>query len=334
MNKLISIIIPCFNGEPTIAKCLSAIYQSEVCDYEVIVVDDHSIDNSLNIIQQFPCKLIALGERRGAAYARNIGAKVAKGDVLFFTDADCVVTKQTLRIVEQSLANIHEKIIIGGTYTRKSYDNNFFSNFQSIFIHYSETKHPVNPDYIATHALAMHRNLFHQYAGFNDHVFPILEDVEYSHRLKNLGVRLQLNPHIQVQHIFNFSLFRSMKNALRKSKYWTAYIIDNKDLFKDSGTASYELKTNTLIFAFSTIMLIIFLLSDLLVIMGVVLMAVLGNTFVNYCFINTMHKSFGLKFTIFATAYYFCVYPIAVIIGSLLGVNEYLRMHFLARGYS
>ena len=333
MNKLVSVIIPCFNGESTIAQCLSAIYQSEECHYEVIVVDDHSIDNSLNIIQQFPCKLIELERRRGAAYARNIGAKVAKGDVLFFTDADCVVMKKTLKVVQQSLTNIHEKIITGGTYTRKSYDNNFFSNFQSIFIHYSETKHPVNPDYIATHALAMHSKLFKQYAGFNNHVFPILEDVEYSHRLKKLGVRLQLNPYIQVQHIFNFTLLRSMKNALRKTKYWTAYTIDNKDLFKDSGTASYELKTNTFIFAISILMLIIFLLSDQSVTISVILVAVLCNTFVNYCFISTMHKSFGLKFTIFATTYYFCVYPMAVVIGSLLGINKYLHMHFLAKDY-
>ena len=333
LNNLISIVIPCFNGESTIEKCLSAIYKSEECEYEVIVVNDHSTDKSSNIIRQFPCKLIELGERCGAAYARNIGANEARGEILFFTDADCVVEKQTLKYVLGSLLDNHEKVIIGGTYTRKSYDNNFFSNFQSIFIHYSETKHIANPDYIATHALAMRSNLFHEYAGFNNHIFPILEDVEYSHRLKQMGVCLTINPKIQVQHIFNFSFLLSMKNAMIKSKYWTAYTIGNNDLFKDSGTASYELKFNTFIFVILIIMLVMFRQSDQPVIIAAVLIAMMCNGMINYYFILTIQRSYGLKFTVFASLYYFCVYPLAVAVGSILGIKEYFSMRYIERGY-
>ncbi|HEY6221077.1 MAG TPA: hypothetical protein VIX13_00945, partial [Candidatus Eisenbacteria bacterium] len=47
-----------------------------------------------------------------------------------------------------------------------------------------------------------------------------------------------------VQHIFRFSLWRSLANAVKKARYWTTYSLANRDLLADSGTASWELKTN------------------------------------------------------------------------------------------
>ena len=80
--------------------------------------------------------------------------------------------------------------------------------------------------------------------GFKENFLPILEDVEFSHRLRRTGFKLTMNPEILVRHIFNFTLIKSLKNAFRKSLYWTIYSLKNKDLLTDSGTASIELKFN------------------------------------------------------------------------------------------
>ena len=87
MQPLASIIIPVFNGENTIEQCLESAFASDYPNYEVLVVDDNSDDSTVEIIKKYPCRLIQLDKRSGAAAARNIGAAKSRGQVLFFTDA-------------------------------------------------------------------------------------------------------------------------------------------------------------------------------------------------------------------------------------------------------
>jgi len=330
VNDLISIIIPCHNSAHTIGVCLQAILQSDYPHYEIIVVDDCSTDNTRHIIGDYPCRLIALPQHRGAGYARNVGARASRGNILFFTDADCVLQKTTLRTVAETMTTIGDNVMIGGTYTEQPYDRDFFSRFQSLFIRYAETKHIQNPDYIATHALAMPAVLFHQHDGFNNHEFPILEDVEYSHRLKRSGVKLIMNPELQVQHMFNFSFLRSMRNAVRKTRFWTSYILSNQNLLADSGTASHELKFNTMSFAVTILLLLLYTFSGNYLFPGLFGALLLVNLSLNFKFLASIYRVQGFVFTLTATCYYLFVYPIAVSTGSALGISSYIKQRYMA----
>jgi GT2 family glycosyltransferase len=135
-------------------------------------------------------------------------------------------------------------VVFGGTYTPMPHDPVFFSQFQSVFINYFETKNSGNPDYLATHALTIHTETFRKLGGFMENFLPILEDVEFCHRLRRAGFRLVMDPDLQVRHIFNLSFLRSIRNAFRKTRYWIVYSLSNKDLLADSGTASREIKIN------------------------------------------------------------------------------------------
>src|ERR1051325_3871952 len=90
----VSIIVPVFNGEREFRACLDSIYRCLHVDYEVIVVDDGSTDRSLSIAQEYPCRIIALNENRGPAFARNRGIEVSRARYLLFTDHDCIVSRQ------------------------------------------------------------------------------------------------------------------------------------------------------------------------------------------------------------------------------------------------
>lgn len=321
MNKLISVIIPNYNGSSTIGRCLGALFSSSHEDFEVIVVDDCSSDNSVEIIRQFPCKLVSMTERSGAAKARNKGAERSTGEILFFIDADCIVQKNTLDVVG-TIAQRLDHSIFGGTYTPVAYDDNFYSTFQSLFINYSETKRDV-PDYIASHAMVMEKETFNKSGGFPEDFLPILEDVEFSHRLRRSGIGLIMNPALLVSHIFNFTLRRSLLNAFKKSKYWTIYSLKNSDLFNDSGTASIELKTNV-VSCFSLIVLILFLLSSGRIAFFIPILVIsLINLFVNRNFLSAVYSAKGFSFAVLAAAYYIMVYPLAVGAGSLTGMMTY-----------
>ncbi|VAX33948.1 Glycosyl transferase, family 2 [hydrothermal vent metagenome] len=327
MSEFISIIIPNYNGESTIGKCLEAAFSSGYDNFEVIVVDDCSADNSIEIIKRFPCKLVALKERSGASKARNAGARNSKGKLLFFIDADCVVKEDALSVASAAYATNGPDVVVGGTYTPMSYDNRFFSIFQSVFINYSETKNLKNPDYIATHAMAIDAETFRKSGGFPEAFMPIIEDVEYSHRIRREGYKLIMNPDLLVQHIFNYSFSRSMKNAFKKSKFWTIYSINNKDLLVDSGTASVELKVNVLSFFLNIVFLLlwIFTLNSLLLYPVPLIFAV--NLFVNRRLIRAFYKTKGLFFAFPATLYYTLLYPLAVGTGAIAGVMK----HYLSK---
>ncbi len=320
-EKYISVVIPNYNGSATIGKCLEAAFSSRYASFEVVVVDDCSTDNSIEIIKKFPCKLVELKEHVGVSKARNIGAGKSAGEILLFIDADCLLEKNTLAKVSESIGSNNTQVL-GGTYTKLPYDgNSFFSTFQSIFINYFETKSKV-PDYIAAHSLAIERGVFTKVGGFIEDSFigvaAGVEDVELSHRLRRAGYKLQMNPEIQVRHLFNFSFSKSMGNAFRKSMRWTMYSLKNKDLFRGSGTASVELKLNVFLYFLSIILI---LYSTLL---RVVPFLFAMNLYINRGLIRAFHENGGALFTLGAVFYYTLLYPLAVGAGGLAGTIKYL----------
>ena len=323
LEKYISVVIPNYNGAETIGKCLDAAFASRYGNFEVIVVDDHSEDNSVEIIKKFPCRLISLDKHSGASKARNTGALQSNGDIIFFTDSDCLLNEDTLSIINSSFSKVDPHTIIGGTYAKKSYDKGFFNLFQSLFVYYSETKNVKTPDYIAAHAMAMERETFIKSKGFPEEFLPIIEDVEFTHRLKREGCILLMNPEIQVRHIFNFTLYRSMRNAVRKSKYWVMYSIKNKDLLTDSGSSSTELKVNVTSAFLSFLLLALWVLSQRIIFLYPLPFLFIFNLFVSSGLIKTFYETGGAPFTITASIYYTVFYSLSVGTGTIAGMAKY-----------
>lgn len=325
MNCRLSVIIPNRNGAHTIGLCLEALFNSNHDAFEVLVVDDCSTDNSVEIIQHFPCSLIRLDNHTGAAGARNIGARHSAGEILFFTDADCLVREETLLIAEKAAKQWGKTAVIGGSYTCEPFDHDFFSRFQSVFIHFSELKNSAAPDYIAAHAMVIFEDTFRRSGGFPDDFLPIIEDVEFSHRLRRQGYSLKMEPQLQVQHIFHFrTLADSMKNGFKKSKYWTIYSLGNRDLPADSGTASLALKINTLVFALISIAVVASLSLAHTAPLQAALVLFLFNSFFHRHFFALLYRTGGLCFAIPAALYYMLVYPLAVGTGGLTGLATFV----------
>jgi glycosyltransferase involved in cell wall biosynthesis len=320
----ISVIIPNYNGGATIGECLRAAFSSNYSDFEVVVVDDASTDDSRDIITKFPCKLMELKEHSGVSKARNIGAENSSGGILLFIDSDCLLEKDALALVESSVRDGLR--VIGGTYTPIPFDSqSFFSTFQSIFINYHEAKE--EPDYIAAHCLAIERDVFNEVGGFiEDSYMGIaagVEDVELSHRLRRAGYGLKMNPRILVRHFFDFTFHKSMANAFKKSMVWTMYSLKNKDWFKDSGTASQGLKINVLAYFTSIFLALLYIASSGTALAGIPVLAVI-NLLVNRGLLAAFYRAKGFFFALKAGAYYFLIYPMAVGLGSFAGLLRYI----------
>ena len=99
-----SIIVPVYNTEKYLKRCLDSISKQSFTDYEVIIVNDGSVDNSSNIISKYPYKIINQ-ENLGLSIARNNGVKKAKGEYLIFLDSDDYIEKDLLKEINKSLTN-------------------------------------------------------------------------------------------------------------------------------------------------------------------------------------------------------------------------------------
>lgn len=88
-NPLISVIIPCYNSEEWIIDSLQSIYNQTYKNFEVIIVDDGSDDNTQQVVEQFDASIIyKYQENKGPAAARNLGGKLANGEYIAFLDSD------------------------------------------------------------------------------------------------------------------------------------------------------------------------------------------------------------------------------------------------------
>ena len=85
-NIKFTFIVPNYNKGPYIEKCLTSIYSQTYTNYEIIVIDDGSNDDSLEKISKFPVNKILTTNRRQAGGARNEGLKYATGDYILFLD--------------------------------------------------------------------------------------------------------------------------------------------------------------------------------------------------------------------------------------------------------
>ncbi|MFD1628606.1 glycosyltransferase family 2 protein [Pseudopedobacter beijingensis] len=105
---LVSICIPCYNAEQYIKDTLDCIGKQSYRNLEIIVIDDHSTDNSLNILQnysqKYPFLQFETAQKKGAAAARNQAFTLSKGEFIVFFDADDIIEEN---FIESQLAALH-----------------------------------------------------------------------------------------------------------------------------------------------------------------------------------------------------------------------------------
>ncbi|GGD40944.1 glycosyltransferase family 2 protein [Muriicola marianensis] len=117
MNPPLSIVIPVYNVEVYVEKCIRSCFDQDVPSgsYEVIVVNDGATDNSLAICerlqQEFPSMIIISQENRGLSGARNTGMRHAKGDYIWFVDSDDWIEKDCLKEIISKLKNTNPEIL-------------------------------------------------------------------------------------------------------------------------------------------------------------------------------------------------------------------------------
>jgi glycosyltransferase involved in cell wall biosynthesis len=219
---MLSVIIPVFNGERTLSDCLAALFASRGVDFEVIVVDDGSRDGSADIARQFPCRVITLGQNQGAARAKNIGAAQARGDVVVFTDADCLVQPDTLAMIAEDLRDPEITGVVGMLDERLRYSN-FSSQYKNLWMHYTYLRLPRFVGVFYTSLAAARRTAFLDLGGFDSNYrgASVTEDIELGQRFLGAGHKILSDKRLTVEHVKRYDLGELLQTDFQRASALT-----------------------------------------------------------------------------------------------------------------
>ncbi len=215
-----SVIVPAYNASKTIEACLNALIHQSVhtMDYEVIVVDDGSTDTTGDIIKIFPVKYFRQ-ESRGPATARNRGAQEAQGEIILFTDADCI---PQYTWIEEMIKPFNDREIIAVKGAYKTSQKSLTARFAQMEFEerFEMLKKADSIDMVDTYSAAFRIGIFWKAGGF-DESFPVAnnEDTDLSYKLSKLRYKMVFNPKAIVYHLNHPD---SLKRYVRL-KFWRGY---------------------------------------------------------------------------------------------------------------
>lgn len=137
-RPLVSVIVPIYNGEKYIASCLENIIAQTYKNLEIIVVDDGSTDQSSDIANKYPIKLISHDKNRGLSAARNTGIDAAKGDYIHFMDVDDGISNDYYLEMVKAIIETDSDIACGGTYHERNISKSQHFNKVKTYTRYKD----------------------------------------------------------------------------------------------------------------------------------------------------------------------------------------------------
>lgn len=212
-----SIIIPAHNAQRTLARCVGACLSQAYPDFEVIVVDDGSTDATASIAREIAGITRIQQENQGPAAARNRGAEAATGDILVFTDADCVPEPdwlaRLLSAFEDGVAGV------GGTYMCANPERRLARVIQAEIAR-RHAQFGDRVDFLGSFNVAYRADVFRAVGGFDESYRQASgEDNDLAYRIEASGGLLRFTSEATVAHYHPDRLWRYLRTQARHG-YW------------------------------------------------------------------------------------------------------------------
>jgi glycosyltransferase involved in cell wall biosynthesis len=235
LQRIISVIIPVYNSAGYLRSCLEHLRHSTLTDYECIVVDDGSTDDSPKIAAECGFRVLKTGRRSGPAFARNLGAREAKGDILFFIDADVCVYPHTLTRVRANFDQDPQLEAVIGSYDDEPESQDFLSLYRNLmhcYVHHRARREACT---FWSGCGAIRKTAFQAYSGFDEsYNRPAIEDIELGYRLSRDKKKMLLDTSIIVKHLKRWSFLGLVKtDILDRGIPWTELILRDRKLPND-----------------------------------------------------------------------------------------------------
>jgi len=250
----LSIIVPVRNMDKTIRATLDSLinldYPKE--SLEIIVVDGNSKDNTKKIVQEYPVKLVDQ-EGKGLNAARNTGIKYSKGEIIAYTDGDCVIPRDWAKKI---VKNFRDPFIgfVGGTmegYDKSSLLSNYMdeSLFQSkpgfnIRIETNDLKFMQFP---AGANMAFRRKALERVQFFDERITYGFDDLQPVEAMGFKGFRIVLDPEVNILHKHRTNLKDLLKQHFNYGRGGSLLVVHKRASVLASWFAGYLISSSALL---------------------------------------------------------------------------------------
>jgi glycosyltransferase involved in cell wall biosynthesis len=230
----ISVVIPAWNEENYIGRCLDSILkQDTLVSYEVIVVNNNSVDQTVNITKSKKGAILLNESRQGVAFARNTGAKAARGAIIAFVDADCIPPFDHLKKIFTFFQSNEKEVGLVGPYVY--YDGNFLAKFATYNLNYYSLYYRIKKitdgfQEFSGGDFVIRKQVFESVGGFNEKITDIIypEDLELAKRIFKAGYKLYFDKNFKMPTSFRRVKRSPFRDAYKRFMYAREVVAKDK----------------------------------------------------------------------------------------------------------
>lgn len=231
----VSVVVPVHNGGPHFRRCLASLQAASPPPFEIIVVADGDTDGSGVYAERLGLRVLRFATAGGPARARNLGAAKARGEILFFVDADVTIRRDTIGRVAEAFRQEPDVAAVMGSYDDHPGDPNFLSQYRNLLHHWVHQEGREEASTFWGACGAIRRTVFEAIGGFDEtYRKPAIEDIEIGYRLRGAGHRIRLVKSLQVTHWKRWTLSSIiLTDVFRRALPWTELILSHRAVLND-----------------------------------------------------------------------------------------------------
>lgn len=255
-RPLVSVVIPNYNYANSIGLCIDAALQQTYSPLEVIVVDDHSTDDSLDIARRRDVTVLQTPTNSGVAVARNTGAAAASGEVLFFVDSDVALRPDAVeKAVEELLANPEYGAVCGIYEDEPLIRDSIVEECRVLQAYCWRMDSLGTVSFLFSSLTAIPRRVFQEIGPFNPRLRQT-EEVDYGERM-SAHYQIRVTPHVLGRHDDDEKLWPLLHKLFRRARLRIPLFARRRRFAKGFETASRSMATVAALGAVVTLPLVL-----------------------------------------------------------------------------
>jgi glycosyltransferase involved in cell wall biosynthesis len=231
----VSVVVPVHNGGAAFRRCFDNLQAADPAPLEIVVVADGDTDGSWRSAEVAGAKVVRLASPGGPARARNEGARKARGDILFFIDADVAIPPNAVALVAGAFGADSQLGACFGSYDDEPLESNLLSQYKNLQHHWVHQTGNEAASTFWAGCGAVRRELFEDLGGFDEgYRSPSIEDIELGYRLRRAGHPIRVLKGLQVKHLKRWTVRSHLRaEFFYRALPWTDLILAEGSFLND-----------------------------------------------------------------------------------------------------
>jgi len=226
-----SVIIPARNGAHHLRRTLPALREALPAGWEILVVNDHSADNTAEVASLYADQVITSRQVKSGPAARNTGALSARGQIFVFMDQDIRVTRDALERLVEALDE-PGTVLTFAVYSEGRYLKTLGGRFKNIWVRWSYLGSPTDVRWMNTALGAIRSDDFWS-AGAYDNADDDRQggnDIDFGRIVAERVGRVRLCPHVDCDHLKEMSLYGLLRNDFDRARGFFRTSLESREI--------------------------------------------------------------------------------------------------------